>query len=272
MSIFKKNDLKRNISAHNRVAKKYKRLHGEIYNNVEQSRLREDLQGAVSKITTENKVKKVLDFGCGAGNLTMHLVSLGCEVIASDVSQGFLDLVSSSSYGTCVDTLLLNGIDLSNIPDESLDMVATYSVLHHIPDYIGILKEFMRVLRPGGIVYIDHEPSIGYWKGNPSYLSFQIEMKKHVKLNLRKYFRINNYIDWFIRKFINHRFRREGDIHVFPDDHIEWGNVVTELVKHGGKVILEKKYLLFRQNYNEAIYNAYKDKLSDMHVLAVKKK
>ena len=152
----------------------------------------------MSEITTASRVKKILDSGCGAGNLTKHLTSLGCEVIASDVSKGFLDLVSARTYETRVETILLNGIDLSNIADESVDMVATYSVMHHIPDYLGILKEFMRVLQPGGIVYIDHEPSSEYWTGNSSYHNFKIEMRKYAKLDLRKYLLINNYIDWAI--------------------------------------------------------------------------
>jgi ubiquinone/menaquinone biosynthesis C-methylase UbiE len=149
----KKHDLEFNIRTHNKIAKKYEQVHGEIYNNIEQSRLHEELLFAVSNITTPGEVNRVLDFGCGAGNLTKQLVSIGCEVIAADISQGFLDLVSSRTYETYVDTILLNGIDLSNITDESVDMVATYSVLHHVPDYIGILSEFMRVLKPGGVIY-----------------------------------------------------------------------------------------------------------------------
>jgi len=75
----------------------------------------------------------------------------------------------------------------------------------------------------------------------------------------------------FIYRFINPRYRPEGDIHVFPDDHVEWEKVLDELVSCGGQVVFEKDYLLFRRNYNECIYKAYMDKVQDMHVLAVKK-
>ena len=129
--IFKKiTDLDWNIKTHNKMAKKYERIHGEIYNDHEQSRLRNELSQAVSAIKTVSQTKVALDFGCGAGNLTRHLSNLGCEVLASDISQGFLDLVSSRAYQTKVKTILLNGLDIANIPDESIDMVATYSVLH----------------------------------------------------------------------------------------------------------------------------------------------
>lgn len=270
--IFRKiSDLEWNVKTHDKMAKKYERLHGEIYNDFEQSRLRDELGEAISNIKTGSETRRVLDFGCGAGNLTRHLSSLGCEVLASDVSQGFLDLVASRSYPTKVETIKLNGSDLSSIPDESVDMVATYSVLHHVPDYLGILKEFMRVLKRGGVVYIDHEPSDEFWLKSQVCRDFELEMKKNTKLKLDKYFVLTNYYDWLIRRFVNPRYHREGDIHVFEDDHVKWSKVVGSLVKEGGQVLFERDYLLFRQNYDVSIFNKYKDKTTDMHVLVVRK-
>ena len=264
-------DLEWNVKTHNKIAKKYERIHGEIYNSHEQSRLRHELSEALSNITTESQTKLALDFGCGAGNLTRHLSSLGCEVIASDISQGFLDLVVSRTYQTKVESIKLNGLDLSNIPDACLDMVSTYSVLHHVPDYLGILKEFMRVLKPGGVVFIDHELSDEFWLKSQIYLDFELEMKKYTPINYQKYFLLSNYYDWLIRRFVNPRYHREGDIHVFEDDHVEWSRVVDSLVTAGGQVVVNKDYLLFRRNYDVAIYDAYKDKTADMHVLVVRK-
>ena len=264
--------LELNIRAHNKIAKKYERIHGEIYNDVEQSRLRESIGTALSYIKTENKIKRVLDFGCGAGNLTKQLTSHGCEVIASDISQGFLDLVASRNYEMRVETVRLNGIDLSNIPDGSVDMVATYSVLHHVPDYLAILKEFMRVLKNGGVIYIDHEVSDGFWAKDKIYTAFELEMRQKCSSNkLAKYFVLANYIDWFVWKFVNPRYRREGDIHVFEDDHIEWKKIESTLVEEGGETVFKMDYLLFKRNYDLFVYNSYKEKVSDMHLLVARK-
>ena len=84
----KKNDLEWNIKTHNKIAKKYEKIHGEIYNEVEQKRLRNQLSFAISNVQTDGDEKLVLDFGCGSGNLTHHLSSLGYNVLASDISQG----------------------------------------------------------------------------------------------------------------------------------------------------------------------------------------
>lgn len=51
-------------------------------------------------------------------------------------------------------------------------MVATYSVLHHIPDYLGVIKELIRVTKPGGIIYIDHEVNEQYWEKSAVYNEF----------------------------------------------------------------------------------------------------
>jgi ubiquinone/menaquinone biosynthesis C-methylase UbiE len=271
MGYYNTASLQANIRAHNRVAKKYERIHGEIYNEVEQNRLHRDLEGAIGLIQTESPTKKVMDFGCGAGNLTKHLSSLGVNVIAADISQGFLDLVRSREYNTSVETVRLNGIDLSNFPDESVDMIATYSVLHHVPDYLAILNEFMRVVKKGGVIYIDHETCDQMWQPNEIYQRFESDMRKKAKLDLSKYFLFSNYIDWIIRRLINPRFRREGDIHVFADDHIEWEKVKSTIIKNGGFVALEKDYLLFKRHFALEVYENYKDKVSDMRLLIAKK-
>jgi ubiquinone/menaquinone biosynthesis C-methylase UbiE len=264
-------ELEWNVKTHNEMAKKYERIHGEIYNDHEQSRLENELSEAISAIKTVSQTKVALDFGCGAGNLTRHLSNLGCEVIASDISQGFLDLVASRTYQKAVKTIQLNGVDLANIPDENVDMVATYSVLHHVPDYLSILEEFMRVLKPGGVLYIDHEPSEEFWTNNLVRRNFELEMKKRIPVNYAKYFVLANYFDWLIRRFINPRYHREGDIHVFEDDHVEWNKVVASLVAVGGQVLTAKNYLLFRRNFDVSVYNAYKEKTTDMHVLVLRK-
>lgn len=260
-----------NIKVHDKLAKKYEKIHIEIYNEEEQNRLRESLVIAKNYISTNEQIPKVLDFGCGAGNLTKHLTEIGCDVVASDVSQGFLDLVSSKTFSRKIETAKLNGKDLSNFPNDYFDMVCMYSVLHHVPDYLSLMKEFMRVLKKGGVLYIDHEASENIWLGDDSFKKAMNELKKTSVGGFGKYLYLNNYVDFFIRKFINKKFQREGDIHVWADDHIVWKDVNEEIKKSGGIVVLEEDYLLFRKGYNLDIYKKYKNKHTDTHLLIAKR-
>jgi ubiquinone/menaquinone biosynthesis C-methylase UbiE len=60
--------------------------------------------------------------------------------------------------------------DLS-FEEGKFDLITCYSVLHHLPDYIGTLRCFSVFLKKGGIMYLDHEASPFYWKNEPSSLS-----------------------------------------------------------------------------------------------------
>lgn len=260
-------EIQANIQAHNKIAAKYALIHGEIYNKREQMRLRASLEEAISLIQCDNTKAPalVLDLGCGAGNLTNHLINLGTNVIAADVSSNFLAQIRYRYSESLVTTLQLNGSNLSEIKDASIDMVATYSVLHHIPDYLAIIDESMRVLKPGGVLYIDHEVPDDYWCRTTILNDFYKEARQFWPDFLNKYLRPENYIDFIIRKFHNPRYRREGDIHVFPDDHIEWDRIAERVSEHG-EILIQRDYLLYRSGYKHQVYEANKNILSDMRL------
>ena len=255
-------DIEKNIKLHNKIAKKYEANHTEIYNDIEQTRLVNDLEKSLSFVNKSSV--KALDLGCGAGNLTNHLLNMGCNVIAADVSTGFLDLVKDKFSGRNISTFQLNGQDLNGIEDNSIDFIATYSVLHHIPDYIMTINEMIRVCAPGGIIYIDHEQNNEYWQPKPEYQEFQRSVSK---INIKKFFQLTNYIDKFKRIF-NPRYANEGDIHVWEDDHIEWDKIDSMMLALIFKKVLQNDFLLYNSNYKDEIYNKYKDICSDMRATA----
>jgi ubiquinone/menaquinone biosynthesis C-methylase UbiE len=209
-------EIARNIEIHDRVAHKYDAIHGEIFNTVEQARLGEVLSRARDAVRTRARGRDALDFGCGSGNLTKHLLKLGMKVTAADVSRGFLDLVANR-YPEVTTHWMENG-DSSALANDSFDLIATYSVLHHIPDYLAACAELARICRPGGVVLIDHEPSDGFWRGSDVYDEFR---KAALKMDWRKYLTPENYWHRF-RRLFNPRHSNEGDIHVWPDDHVQW--------------------------------------------------
>jgi len=257
----------RNIEIHNLIYKKYESRHPEIYNSIEQKRLENALINASNFIETKAGKLIALDIGCGAGNLTNHLLNIGMHVVSADVSDNFLQLIKERFKGKPLETLKLNGTDFSNIPSGSFDMVCIYSVLHHIPDYLFIIKEMTRVCKKGGIIYIDHEHTDEYWQGNFIYNDF---INKANTIDWKKYLVISNYITK-IKRIFNKKFSSEGDIHVFADDHIEWIKIDSVLSDNGMKCIENSDYLLFKGNYKKDVYMSFYSKCSDMRCRIYKK-
>lgn len=263
-----KSQIKRNISIHNKVALDYDELHGEIFNDIEQARLQAALTKARDAIRTGSLPMQALDFGSGSGNLTRHLLELDLNVTAADVSQSFLDLVNRRFRTSRLKTMLMKNGNTCALKSESFDLVATYSVLHHIPDYLAACAEMARVCKPGGVVLIDHEPTDEFWNFDPVYLEFR---KAAQRFDWRKYLTVSNYVHGVLRLF-NPRHSNEGDIHVWPDDHIEWSKVRELMLRFGLEVVHQDDYLLYRKLYRADVYRKYLGRCTDTRVMIFRKR
>ena len=266
----------RSIRRYRRAHRGYGRAHPEIFNEVEQARLRAALERAVAAAPGV----RALDFGCGSGNVTRHLADLGMEVTAADVSPEFLRTVERRFE---VRTLQLNGRDLAGVPDASFDLAAAYSVLHHIPDYLTAVRELARVVRPGGIVFIDHEANDGFWApdGCGTQLRVEWEQRRLERPGLwnperrrwQRYLMPSKYL-LGVRLLLDpgYLFGREGDIHVWAEDHVEWDRVIAALEEVGCSVAWRDDYLGFDPGYPDDLYRAYVERgCSDMTALAARR-
>lgn len=264
------------VRAYARLYRKYEGRHPEIFNEIEQDRLHKALSRALGMVETGARPCTALDIGCGSGNVTRHLLELGADVVAADVSPRFLDLVEERFDGAGrVNTLLLNGIDLSGVEDESVDLVTVYSVLHHIPDYCGVVRELGRVLRPGGVAFIDHERSEEFWRGSEQLDRYQAALTaaRRRRLSWKLAFRRSSYAKaaayarYRVRTAIDPHYQSEGDIHVFPDDHILWSHVEEDLIAGGIAPLVREDYLLYSSRYDEDIWRRFRDTCGDVTLL-----
>jgi ubiquinone/menaquinone biosynthesis C-methylase UbiE len=252
----------------------YEQVHGDIFNSIEQQRLRGMLREALKSVRTGAQRIDALDFGCGSGNLTRHLIELGAHTTSADLSDDFLKEIQQKFSGSGLsETLKLNGTDLSNVPDARFDLVATYSVLHHVPDYLAIVREMCRVLKPGGVLYIDHEVTDTYYDRPAAYAEFLQKARPHV--NWRRWLSlildVRGYVH-ILRRLRNPRYKREGDIHVWPDDRVEWGRIEQILTVEGFEILVKHDYLLYKALYDLDVYNEYKDRCTDERVLIARRR
>ena len=281
-----------NRQRHDKFAETYDADHREIYNPIEQGRIASNLSEAKSAITSGSDPLRAIDFGAGTGNLTRHLHEQSFSVTATDISQASLDLIQKK-IDVDIELVQLNGKDLSNFTTDAYDILATYSVLHHIPDYLPVVEEFTRIVKPGGVIVIDHEACPSHWEMDESYMAylrslgddaFADYLYRHHRMDLepwsarirRRLPRMLSVETW--QKSIARRMSpdkeltaEKGDIHVFKDRHIDWDAIRETLLKNC-EIVSETDYLVCRETSGDApLWNEYKSRCVDMRCLCVRR-
>jgi ubiquinone/menaquinone biosynthesis C-methylase UbiE len=101
------------------------------------------------------KIKRVLDLGCGAGRSCIHMAKEGLDVIGVDVSRSALKLAKKWAREEGLKNTAFLQATMTYIPfkDTHLDAVISVSVLHHAfkRDIEKTIAEIYRILRKNGI-------------------------------------------------------------------------------------------------------------------------
>ena len=243
MILSKQELIEYNTRKHDQIAnvegdQSYDARHIEIFNPTEQRRLAAELNRALTRRRTVNS--RILDFGCGTGNLTGKLLGLDREVWAADVSGGMCELVRRRFPDAVqqggLKTETMTGEFPLPFPDNHFGFIATYSVLHHVPDYEMAVRELARILQPGGVLYIDHEASADSWRsplGVRLYRLIKLPYFGLPRLVRRLTSTIPEEEKISSRTSYLEDLPDEGDIHIFAHDHIEW-DVVERIAREGG--------------------------------------
>ena len=104
---------------------------------------------------------KVIDAGCGAGRLSVHVKDAGLEVAGVDLSPGMVRTAQRSHPGLAFEVGELT--DLPAADAAANGVLAWYSIIHSSPSELQhVAREFWRVLRPGGLALIAFQAGSGH--------------------------------------------------------------------------------------------------------------
>lgn len=104
---------------------------------------------------------KLLDIGCGAGNMMHHLSHYG-QVKGLEVDPRPVREARLRGY----DVDLFDAQDPFPFDDSSFDIASALDVIEHIDDDIAVLNEAYRVLKPGGHMVVTVPAFMFLWSNN----------------------------------------------------------------------------------------------------------
>lgn len=106
---------------------------------------------------------RALDLGAGEGSATLPLLELGASVTAVDLSRAQLDRLTArcSRYPGNLETRcedVLESIRSLRESGKRFDVVVANSFLHHVPDYLGLIREAAALLTDHGQFFSFQDP------------------------------------------------------------------------------------------------------------------
>ena len=101
---------------------------------------------------------EVLDIGTGSALIPIELCRQSSEVhvVAVDLSPSMLDVATINiNLAELNDRIMIDLVDAKELQFDSgrFDSVISNSIVHHIPDPSVVLKEAVRVTKPGGLLF-----------------------------------------------------------------------------------------------------------------------
>jgi ubiquinone/menaquinone biosynthesis C-methylase UbiE len=137
---------------------------------------------------------KLLDCGAATGESVKVATEEGFDAYGLEYSHGAVACAKK-----CLGLKLIQGsVENAPIPDNTYDIVTLLHIVEHFPDPLRALQEVRRILKPGGLLFIE----------TPNYLKFYI---------LQRYFA--NLIPVYLRLYSRKSSEFRGLIPWFPFDH-----------------------------------------------------
>jgi 2-polyprenyl-3-methyl-5-hydroxy-6-metoxy-1,4-benzoquinol methylase len=123
--------------------------------------------GHVIKKLDVAKGARVLEYGCGDGQILLHLAQPGCDVTGVDIDAKYLEVIQQRANSLGVSSTTVHGDFVDDVDLGKFDRILFYQSFHHCLEHQRLLKRLHGMLRDGGFVVLGAEPVIdpeGPWQ------------------------------------------------------------------------------------------------------------
>ncbi len=135
---------------------------------IEYARMRSVLKGC-----GDVKGKRILEIGCEQGILTARIPEGYKELIATDISPRALEDAKKFCKKPRIKFLVRDATKKMEFSENHFDIIICSETLEHVPDYMAVVKEMHRLLRPAGRLSL----SVPYEKSITSAKRFLTKLK-----------------------------------------------------------------------------------------------
>ena len=94
------------------------------------------------------QTNRLLDIGCGAGNLLVAARKNGWNPQGLDVAPNAIDHVRELGF-----EVFLGELQKAQFPSQHFDVITAAEIIEHLSDPRSLLEEIARILRPGGLFW-----------------------------------------------------------------------------------------------------------------------
>jgi SAM-dependent methyltransferase len=97
---------------------------------------------------------KILDYGCGAGTLSLYLASKGYSVTGVDISPKAIELANQSAKYINISKVNFTELSKFKKNKEKYDLIIAIEVIEHVPNDTKMLLDLHMMLKKRGYLYL----------------------------------------------------------------------------------------------------------------------
>lgn len=137
---------------------------------------------------------RVLDVGCGTGNISLALAECGYGVLGLDGAPEMIRVARDEAQRRGLKSVEFREADITRLALRrgAFDAIVCSSVIEYVPDDAGLLLEMCALLKPGGrlVLSVPHAGSLTGWAED---LAWRLRMgaardgRGHLRYSLRRY-------------------------------------------------------------------------------------
>jgi len=150
------------------------------------------------ELSGEQRPLDLADIGCGAGTQSLMWADAGHRAHGIDINEALVEIAKSRAKGHVGNLEFVTGTAAA-LPwrDNSMDVCLLPELLEHVPQWQVCLDECLRILRPGGILYVSTANYLC-----PKQMEFDLPLYSWYPQSLKRYFERRAVTDW--PELVNH--------------------------------------------------------------------